>query len=372
MLSESQCVKLEAVLTEDVEPRKVAAYLCLHMGLTVAEASAIRLSDIDLLGGTLTLRNALTRAKKGGGSKSSFDLAPLDRPRTLPMSPQVIRLLERHTKLYQDAGCFLVSGGQSVPGAHLLQNLLVSVNTKYKIADSLTALHLRNAFIRRCLEDGVDLYTVGEYVGMKQLSELQKRFGQYLKTRFDAIAQLNPTQPRAIPAATSGKRMNLLILGAGSQGQVVKEIAEALGVFHKIAFLDDDPHNELAIDSCENFKKYVDLYPIALPSFGDCQLRARWIEWLEEAGFILPTLIHPMATVSPSGAVDAGTIVEAKVIIGAGARIAKGCIISSGAIVDLNARVGEYCHVNCAAAVKKDACVAAFTRVESGEVFQSS
>ena len=42
MLTEQQCNLIERSLNEDVEPRKVAAYLCLHMGLMLSEVSALR------------------------------------------------------------------------------------------------------------------------------------------------------------------------------------------------------------------------------------------------------------------------------------------------------------------------------------------
>ncbi len=35
------------------------------------------------------------------------------------------------------------------------------------------------------------------------------------------------------------KSKNLLILGAGQYGQIAKEIAESMGCFEKISFLDD-------------------------------------------------------------------------------------------------------------------------------------
>ena len=42
MLTEQQCNLIERSLNEDVEPRKVAAYLCLHMGLMLSEVSTLR------------------------------------------------------------------------------------------------------------------------------------------------------------------------------------------------------------------------------------------------------------------------------------------------------------------------------------------
>lgn len=36
------------------------------------------------------------------------------------------------------------------------------------------------------------------------------------------------------------REMNLLILGAGGHGEIIRELAQSLGVFRKIGFLDDD------------------------------------------------------------------------------------------------------------------------------------
>jgi len=371
MLSESQCMLIEKALTEDVEPRKLAAYLCLHMGLTVAEVTPLRLSDIDLESGILTIRNTLAQAAESG---AKFEIVNADSVRTLAIPAYLIRFLEEHMALYPDDDCYVINAEQSLAGAHILQNTLFSINKKYGIADSLTASKLRNAFIRRAIESGVDLYTIGTYVGIRQLGELQKKFSEFLVPRPERLETLERYSsgyvPDEKPTHMHQKRMNLIVLGAGSQGQVVKETAEAIGVFNKIAFLDDDPENTLAIDSCTNYKKYTENYPIALPSFGNCELRAKWIEKLEEADFILPTLIHPMATVSPSAVVEAGTVVEMKAIVGTNAKIGKGCIISSGAIIDLNAVVGDCCHIGSAVTVKKDGYVKPFSRPPSGTVLE--
>ena len=36
------------------------------------------------------------------------------------------------------------------------------------------------------------------------------------------------------------REMNLLILGAGGHGEIIRELAQSLGVFRKIGFKDDD------------------------------------------------------------------------------------------------------------------------------------
>ena len=48
MLTDKQCSIINRHLTENVEPRKVAAYLCLNMGLLLGEVTALRRQDIDI------------------------------------------------------------------------------------------------------------------------------------------------------------------------------------------------------------------------------------------------------------------------------------------------------------------------------------
>jgi len=45
---------------------------------------------------------------------------------------------------------------------------------------------------------------------------------------------------------------NLLILGAGGHGRVVKETAEAMGLFNSIDFLDDNPESKVALGLCSD------------------------------------------------------------------------------------------------------------------------
>lgn len=143
------------------------------------------------------------------------------------------------------------------------------------------------------------------------------------------------------------REMNLLILGAGSHGQEVRELAQSLNVFRQIAFLDDNVKRTEVIGSCADIKRHVEAYPIAIPAVGNYELRMRWLNELSQAGFILPVLIHPGAMVSPSANIGYGTVICARVTIGAGAVIGKGCIISSGATIDRNVVIPDGTHIDC-------------------------
>lgn len=161
---------------------------------------------------------------------------------------------------------------------------------------------------------------------------------------------------------------NLLILGAGGHGRVVKEVAEAMDVFDKIDFLDDNLECETAIGKLIENEKYAGEYSYAFPAFGDSALRMKWIEKLEENCFTIPVLIHPTAYISPTASVYPGTVVVAKAMVNANSVIERGCILGLGAFVDHDTFVGYGCHIDCGAILKPNCVVKAHTKIDSGKV----
>lgn len=143
------------------------------------------------------------------------------------------------------------------------------------------------------------------------------------------------------------KENNLLILGAGDHGQVVKELASSLRIFKKIDFLDDDENKEGVIGPIAKLFELKDKYPIAIPAVGDNALRTKWMISLIREGYVIPTLIHSNATVLNSVSINAGTVICAGATVGLHAKIGKGCIIDSGAVVGKNAVVPDWTLVNC-------------------------
>lgn len=162
---------------------------------------------------------------------------------------------------------------------------------------------------------------------------------------------------------------NLLILGAGGHGRVVKETAEAIGVFEEIDFLDDN--SKVAIGLCNDYKKYINKYSYAFVAFGNHELRMNWINALIEVGFKIPSLIHPTAYISPSASICEGTFVGARAIINTNVVVEKGCIIGMGALIDHDSIVSEYCHINTGAIVKSGSKVHGFIKVNAGMVYSN-
>lgn len=141
----------------------------------------------------------------------------------------------------------------------------------------------------------------------------------------------------------------LIILGAGQYGFVAKEIAEAMGCFEAIDFLDDVCPK--AIDRLANYRAYVDRYSYAVVAIGDAETRLKHIQGLEAAGFRIATLISPNAYVAPSAEIKRGVIAEPMTVVNANARVGVGVILCAGAIVNHNATVGDGCVLQCGSVV---------------------
>lgn len=366
MLSEQQCKLVETGLTEDVEPRKVAAYLCLHMGFTLSEVTGLKWKDIDLDAGIVTLCSVVS---------SSWALTPLEEPRAFPMPPHIVRHLKRHSGFYENGDCYILSGKKTLPPFHLMQNILTTVAMQQKLEGPLSASDLRQAFIRRCIQSGVDLYSLCAYIGIKQPNVIVKKYAEYFEPKLNCVdvleqysADYHPPQEPEPEPDHGPKRMNLLILGAGGQGHVVKETAEDIGIFEKIAFLDDNTAIPGVIDSLDNLDQYVKQYPLAFVAIGRNDIRQALIESLQNAGYIVPVLRHPTATISPTVTAGAGTIFEAKVIVNASVKIGKGVILASACVVDHGCVIGDYVHVDVGAMLKKDCVVAPLTKITSGSI----
>ena len=151
---------------------------------------------------------------------------------------------------------------------------------------------------------------------------------------------------------------NLLIIGAGQYGQVVKAIARDIGSFDKIEFLDDNSNE--AIGKWADYKLLTDKYANAFVALGDNLKRLEWLKKLKEAGYNLPVLIHPRAYVFDTAEIGKGTVIEpmavvhTKVSIGAGCIIAAGSVICHGAVIENGVNCFSGCVVEEGAILKSN------------------
>lgn len=160
--------------------------------------------------------------------------------------------------------------------------------------------------------------------------------------------------------------MNLLIIGAGGHGKVVKEVAESLNIYEKIDFLDDNSPE--AIGKISDMINLRADYNAAFVGIGNNAFRLELLNKLEALGYDIPILIHPTAYISKTAKIDKGSVVEPKAIVNANTVVKEGCIISVGAIVDHDVVVNEGVHCNAGSICKAGSVVEACRKLQAGEV----
>lgn len=143
----------------------------------------------------------------------------------------------------------------------------------------------------------------------------------------------------------------LLILGAGGHGRVVADIAQTLG-WTDIAFLDDAADLPPPLPDCPvlgPLDRHLSLrteFDAAIIALGNNALRQTWLRTLIEAGWTVPALVHPAATVSRHGVLEAGVTVCPGAVVGVLARIGQAAIVNTGASVDHDCVVGAAVHIS--------------------------
>ena len=166
----------------------------------------------------------------------------------------------------------------------------------------------------------------------------------------------------------------LLILGAGTYALVAKELAESMGCFEEIAFLDDGA--ETAADGSPVLGKISDLkewgakFTHAFVAIGNPTPRLGLMEKIqEETSCRLATLISPLAYVAPSARLAPGCIIEPFATVHSKCVLERGCLISAGAVINHCARIEEGAHVDCNATVAGYRTVPAMKKITCGTVF---
>ncbi|WP_045212502.1 acetyltransferase [Desulfonatronovibrio magnus] len=95
-------------------------------------------------------------------------------------------------------------------------------------------------------------------------------------------------------------------------------------------------------------------------------VRIRLFDRLLEIGFVLPTIVSPLAYVSPHARIGQGTIVMHHALINAGATVGNNCIINSKALVEHDAVIEDHCHISTGVIVNGEARIGSGSFLGSG------
>ena len=164
------------------------------------------------------------------------------------------------------------------------------------------------------------------------------------------------------------EELNLLILGAGSHGRDIMEIAESLHVFKKISFLDDNAEGDDIIGKCADAASLRSTYPCAFVAIGDNKRRKKLATYLKSHHFLIPKIISPTATISSNAIIGEGTVVMSQANVGA-CNVGDFCIIAQSSNINTDSVISDYSMVDCGAIVTRGAILNEFGKVKSGEIY---
>ena len=161
---------------------------------------------------------------------------------------------------------------------------------------------------------------------------------------------------------------NLLIVGAGMYGYVVKEVAESLNKYNEISFVDDFCKRDDVVATTEMIPDLHKKYRYGIVAIGNPELRKKAVSLLKDSGYEIPILIHPMAYVSQTANVGDGCVIEPMAVVHSNSTLGTGCLVCAGSVVNHNAVIDDFCQIDCNAVIGADAYVSCGTKVMYGEV----
>ena len=163
----------------------------------------------------------------------------------------------------------------------------------------------------------------------------------------------------------------LLILGAGGYGKTIADVADQLGIYERIAFLDDGKEGPDILGRCADYASYTDENTDVYPAFGNNEYRMRWLSTLLAEKIAVPTLVHPRAYVSPRAKLGVGTTVLPMAVVNTGVTVGNGCIINIGALIDHDSVIEAGTHLAPGAIVKAENRIRAGSKINSGDVIEN-
>jgi sugar O-acyltransferase (sialic acid O-acetyltransferase NeuD family) len=152
-------------------------------------------------------------------------------------------------------------------------------------------------------------------------------------------------------------KKEIYIIGAGTYGEVMYELAELLD--YKVeGFFDEDfsKLNTLCMGT-KVIGKFSELNSneIARKNFivaiGNNKVREKIMNEISEMGGNTPTLIHPTAILSPSAEIGNGVYIQANTYIWTKVKINDYCIISPNVVIAHHSTIGKGCLVSAMSAV---------------------
>ncbi len=172
----------------------------------------------------------------------------------------------------------------------------------------------------------------------------------------------------------------LVVYGASGHGKVVAETAQCAN-FDVVGFADDDPGKRGGlwfglpiissgprdtINICREHKASLIL------AIGDNRARSFLYEHFGAHGCSFAVVIHPKAIVSPSAAIQQGTVICAGAVVHVDAKVGCNTIINTSATIDHDCFIENHVHVSPGTHLGGSVCVGEGTHLGIGSTVRNN
>ncbi len=187
--------------------------------------------------------------------------------------------------------------------------------------------------------------------------------------------------------------MVLGIYGSGGSGREAREVADLLGTWEEIVFIDDmaetGMYKGLKRMPFEVFNQTYDKdIAEVIIAVGEPEYRISLYDRVEKKGYRFANVIHPNAWISPSATIGRGIIAKSGVLISSDAKIEdnvgfeayavvghdcvvrKGCQISTNVAMGGGSEIGAGCYIGMNVAIKEKVKIGSNSVVGMGSAVQ--
>lgn len=148
------------------------------------------------------------------------------------------------------------------------------------------------------------------------------------------------------------REKDIYIVGAGTYGEAMCELADILGYTVKGFYDEDTQKNAEFIMGIEVIGKFSELADQDIKdkqfivAIGDNSIRYNIMTAINQSEGTTPTLIHPTAVISPSAEIGKGVYIQANAYIWTKVKIDNFCIISPNVVVAHHSTIGKACLIS--------------------------
>lgn len=187
LLNKKQIKQLHQYCLKENNSINMSILLAIDTGLMLGEITALKRKDIDLNTGMISINKRAQRVKnRNQGSKTVYELFDVAWPvkRTVMLPHYLIDYLKRYLKEMDDDS-FIVSGNLQLPDMKTLQRKLNKVEND--LGFMMTYKDLRNTFKERCIQSGMNIYSVMEIMGISNMkfTLTQDKYSSYEDKRHE-------------------------------------------------------------------------------------------------------------------------------------------------------------------------------------------